>query len=237
MDLLQDLIGHKFDDLSLLEEALTHASLSYERQVRQTDNQRLEFLGDAVIQLTLSHILFEQLGQADEGVLTKARAQLVSTKALAALAAKIDLGHFISMGKGEEANGGRSRESTLADAFEAVAGAVYIDGGLDAATSFTRRLFSEELRSIQRGDLVEMNPKGELQERIQAVDAAPPTYSIIDEHGPDHDKWFIAEVRWRDHVIGEGRGRSKKEAETAAAAAALEKPEILRMIEKQQPST
>jgi ribonuclease-3 len=228
MDLIQDIIGHRFANLALLEEALTHASLSYERQIRKADNQRLEFLGDAVIQLTLSHMLFEQLDRADEGVLTKARAQMVSTRALAQLAAELNLGEFIFMGRGEAANGGRTRESTLADVLEAIAGAVYLDGGLEAATRFTERIFGRALRSVERGDLVESNPKGQLQEHIQAIDSTPPTYAIIEEEGPDHDKWFVAEVRRGDRIIGQGKGRSKKEAETQAAAAAMARPEILR---------
>lgn len=230
MDALQDLIGYRFENTALLEEALTHASVSYERQARQADNQRLEFLGDAVIQLTLSQILFAKLPSADEGILTKARAQMVSTKGLATLSAELGIGDFLTMGRGEEANGGRTRESTLADALEAIAGAVFLDGGIDAAIALTRRLFHRGIESLQQGELVESNPKGQLQEWIQAVDASPPEYSIVNESGQDHDKRFVAEVRWGGDQIGRGEGRSKKEAETAAAADALEKPDLLKRM-------
>lgn len=230
MDALHDLIGYRFENPTLLEEALTHASVSYERQARQADNQRLEFLGDAVIQLTLSKILFAELPDADEGILTKARAQMVSTKALAILSAELGIGDFLTMGRGEEANGGRQRESTLADALEAIAGAVFLDGGIDAAMALTQRIFARGIDSLQQGDVNESNPKGQLQEWIQSVDSTPPAYNIASESGQDHDKQFVAEVRWASEVIGKGVGKSKKEAETAAAADALEKQELLKKL-------
>lgn len=229
MDKLETILGHTFRDPALLQLALTHGSVGYEHQRPQADNQRLEFLGDAVLQLTLSHLLFHQLPQADEGVLTKARAQLVSTKALARVARRLNLGPHLIMGRGEEANGGRDRDSSLADALEAIAGAIHLDAGNQAAQKFAAHIFSEDLRSIGKGDL-EANPKGLLQEQIQAVSTECLVYTIVDEEGPDHAKQFVAAVSWREAELGRGSGRSKKDAETQAAQAALDNPELKKRL-------
>jgi len=223
METLETILGHTFKDQALLRLALTHASISYENQRSQDDNQRLEFLGDAVLQLALSHFLYQRLPQADEGVLTKSRAHLVSTKALARLARRLGLGRYLIMGRGEEANGGRERDSSLADVVEAIAGAVYLDAGLGAAEALVTLLFEEELELACKGEL-EPNPKGQLQEQIQAFSQISPTYAIMSEEGPDHAKLFVASVSWMNHVLGEGTGRSKKEAETNAAQQALDTP-------------
>ncbi|MBB5034612.1 ribonuclease III [Prosthecobacter vanneervenii] len=225
MSELEKVIGHIFRDPSLLQLALTHGSVGYESQRAQADNQRLEFLGDAVLQLALSDLLFQRLPQADEGVLTQSRAQLVSTKALARIARRIGLGAHLLLGRGEEANGGRDRESNLADALEAVAGAVHLDAGTAAAHAFAARLFAEELEALNRGPL-DINPKGQLQELIQAVGTEPPHYEIVGSEGPDHAKNFVAAVSWRGCRLGEGSGRSKKDAEVQAAHAALQNPAL-----------
>lgn len=226
---LEQVIGHTFRDPALLQLALTHGSVGYENQRPQADNQRLEFLGDAVLQLALSHLLYAQKDQADEGVLTKARAQLVSTKALARQARQMGLGTFLIMGRGEEANGGRERDSALADALEAVAGAIYLDAGSEAALAFATHLFSTDLLALERGPL-ERNPKGDLQEQIQAVSPIPPQYLIVSEEGPDHAKSFLSTVSWKGTVLGQGSGRSKKEAETQAAQAALDNPTLVQVL-------
>lgn len=236
MSELEQVIGHTFRDPALLQLALTHGSVGYESQRTQADNQRLEFLGDAVLQLALSDLLFQRLQQADEGVLTQARAQLVSTKALARIARRIGLGTHLLLGRGEEANGGRDRESNLADALEAVAGAIHLDSGTAAAHAFAARLFAEELEALNRGPL-DINPKGQLQELIQAVGTEPPQYEIVGAEGPDHAKNFVATVSWRGSRLGQGSGRSKKDAEVQAAHAALENPalgELLRTTREQQ---
>lgn len=225
MDTLETILGYTFRDPALLQLALTHGSLGYENQRAQADNQRLEFLGDAVLQLALSDLLFKRLPQADEGVLTQARAQLVSTKALARLSRRIGLGSHLRMGRGEEVNGGRDRESTLADALEAIAGAIHLDGGSDAAHRFAARLFADDLEALNHGPL-DTNPKGQLQELIQSVGTVSPQYRIIEEDGPDHAKNFIAAVIWQDTEFGRGSGRSKKEAEVQAAQAALDNPAL-----------
>jgi len=236
-DSLETILGHTFRDPALLQLALTHGSIGYESQRAQADNQRLEFLGDAVLQLTLSHLLFQRLPQADEGVLTQARAQLVSTKALARIARRIRLGSHLRMGRGEEANGGRDRESTLADALEAIAGAIHIDAGSDSAQQFAARLFAEDLDALSHGPL-DTNPKGQLQELVQAVGTTSPVYQIIGEEGPDHAKNFIAAVVWQGAELGRGSGRSKKEAEVQAAQAALDHPKLQKQLRttREQPN-
>ncbi len=229
MQSLEHVLGHTFRDPALLQLALTHGSVGYENQRSHADNQRLEFLGDAVLQLALSHLLFVRLPQADEGVLTQARAQLVSTKALARIARRIGLGAHLHLGRGEEANGGRDRESTLADTLEAVAGAIHLDSGSDAAHQFAARLFAEDLEALNRGPL-DANPKGQLQELIQSVGVEPPLYGIAGSEGPDHAKNFIATVSWHGTQLGSGTGRSKKDAEVQAAQAALDNPALRELL-------
>ena len=224
MESLESILGHPFRQFRLLTEALTHASVSYEAQRSGLDNQRLEFLGDAVLQLALSHELFARLPDSDEGRLTKARAHLVSTKSLARLAREIGLGQHLIMGRGEEASGGRERDSTLADALEAIIGAIYLDAGLDAATQFVIRILGNELDGLGQG-LIESNPKGDLQERLQAINSEAPVYRIIGQTGPDHAKSFQASVSWGGRELGRGAGKSKKEAEVQAASSALANPD------------
>lgn len=221
MESLESVFGYTFRDRALLTEALTHASLGYESQHSQPDNQRLEFLGDAVIQLLLSELLYQRYREADEGLLTKTRAQLVSTKALAKIARGIHLGGFLLMGRGEESHGGRERDSSLADALEAIAGAVFLDGGMEAARHLAQRLFTAELESLGATP-VDQNPKGQLQEMLQAISPQSPSYRIIEESGPDHAKSFVAIVLWDGRELGRGLGRSKKEAEVDAARVALQ---------------
>ncbi len=225
MESLESILGHSFRHLRLLTEALTHASVSYETQRSGLDNQRLEFLGDAVLQLALSHELFARLPDANEGGLTKARAHLVSTKSLARLARDIGLGTHLIMGRGEETSGGRERDSTLADALEAIIGAIFLDAGLEAATQFVLRVLGDELDKLGLG-LIESNPKGELQERLQAINSEAPAYRIIGQTGPDHAKSFEAAVSWRGVELGRGAGKSKKEAEVQAASSALASPAL-----------
>lgn len=225
MEPLETVIAYKFRNPLTLAEAITHASLAYESQRPHFDNQRLEFLGDAVLQLTLSEELFRRMKSADEGVLTKARSQLVSTKALARIGRQLNLGSYILMGRGEEANGGRSRENTLADAFEAIAGAIFLDGGLSAAKNFVTKAFASDFEQLMNAPL-DLNPKGALQEFIQTSGKSPPLYEIVSETGPDHSKTFDAIVTWNGVELGRGTGRSKKEAEIEAARIALSRPDL-----------
>jgi ribonuclease-3 len=221
MELLESVLGYSFRDRSLLSQALTHSSLGYESQRILPDNQRLEFLGDAVFQLLLSEMLFQRYRDADEGMLTKVRSQLVSAKALAQVARHIGLGKFLLMGRGEEAHRGRERDSSLADALEAIAGAVFLDGGMESARALAHRLFTELLDSLGATP-ADKNPKGQLQEILQAINPQSPHYQIISETGPDHAKSFVSAVIWCGRELGRGVGRSKKEAEVEAARVALE---------------
>jgi len=221
IDQLQHDIRYRFRNLDLLLEALTHPSLAYENPSDMADNQRLEFLGDAVLQLVLTNDLFERFPSFPEGQLTKLRSRLVSTSALEEYAINIDLGQHILLGKGEEKSGGRERTGILADAFEALIGAIYLDSNYENAKSF---IFLSCKNKMERviSDPIEKNPKGELQEILQSLTKEAPRYRVVNEHGPDHDRIFITEVYWNDMVLGEGKGKSKKESESQAARIAIE---------------
>ncbi len=221
MDSLEATIGYRFREPALLSEAVTHPSYACETRRTRPDNQRLEHLGDAVIQLALTEELFRRLPEEGEGALTKLRSRLVSREALSRFAQHIGLGDHLLLGKGELANGGRSRPSNLADAFEALAGAIYLDGGLGEARAFLLRNFGHLIEAVLEQP-EEKNPKGELQEHLQAIAPESPTYRIVGQQGPDHARIFRAEVHWRGFVLGQGAGRSKQSAEAVAAAAALE---------------
>lgn len=220
MQSLESRIHYKFRNSLLLAEALTHPSLAYESQRPHFDNQRLEFLGDAVLQLIVTEQLYRVFPDFPEGRLTKLRARVVSRRALARFAMAIHLGDYVLLGKGEEATGGRRRLSTLADAFEALIGAVYLDSGAEKAGELVLRLLETEIGSMASSP-EERNPKGELQECLQAIEPTAPVYRIIGESGPDHRRVFQAEVAWKGLVLATGKGKSKKEAEARAAAEAL----------------
>jgi ribonuclease-3 len=220
MQPLESRIGYKFRNSFLLAEALTHPSLAYESQRPHFDNQRLEFLGDAVLQLILTEELFKMFPDFPEGRLTKLRSGVVSRRALARFAMTIHLGDYVLLGKGEESTGGRRRLSTLADAFEALIGAVYLDSGISPARELVLRLLQAEIGGLAASP-EERNPKGELQEVLQALCPQAPGYRIIGESGSDHRRVFQAEVSWQGLVLATGRGKSKKEAEARAAAEAL----------------
>lgn len=222
MNPLEQRLRYKFRNPLLLAEALTHPSLGHETQRHHFDNQRLEFLGDAVLQLIFTEYLFDHYPDFTEGQLTKLRAQLVSREGLRVHAQAIDLGKYLMMGRGEEASGGRERASALADAYEALIGAMYLDS--DYVT--VRRIVLTETRDLLENlqvETIESNPKGRLQEILQSISPKSPTYPIIDQSGPEHDKRFVAKIVWDGRELGEGEGRSKKEAEVAAARDALKK--------------
>ena len=218
---LEERIGYKFRNSLLLAEALTHPSLGHEAQRYHFDYQRLEFLGDAVLQLVITEYLFSHFQAEAEGQLTKLRSRLVSRDALRTHAAALDLGHYILMGRGEEASGGRDRTSTLADAFEALIGALYLDGGLDVAKNFILTQTRDDLAKLSE-EPVDFNPKGDLQELLQSISPRSPIYELVSQSGPEHEKTFVSEVLWEGIVLGHGTGRSKKQAETAAALEALQ---------------
>jgi ribonuclease-3 len=218
---LEEQIGYKFRNSLLLAEALTHPSVGHETQQYHFDNQRLEFLGDAVLQLVVTEHLFQNFRAAPEGQLTKLRSRLVSREALKTHALALDLGRYLMMGRGEEASGGRARASTLADAFEALIGAIYLDSDLVTTRKFILAQAREELAQIAE-EPVDINPKGQLQELLQSISPASPTYETVSQSGPEHEKTFVVQVMWGGIVLGNGSGRSKKQAETAAALEALE---------------
>ena len=214
------ILNYEFRDRSLLQLALTHPSVAQEEESSTLHNQRLEFLGDAVLQLIVTHDLFEKFCDADEGPLTKARARLVNRRSLANHARHLGLGQYLRVSRGEEMSGGRDRQSALGDAFEAVIGAVYLDSGFDAACDLVRRLLQTELGEIELIPRLE-NPKGELQELLQAQSSNPPQYQLEGVSGPDHDRLFSCSVYHNGVKLGRGSGKSKKEAEGQAATKAL----------------
>ena len=222
MNPLEQRMGYTFRNNRLLDEALTHPSLAYEARRPNFDNQRLEFLGDAVLQLAFTEHLFHAFESFPEGRLTKLRSRLVSREALCGYARRLDLGSSLMLGRGEDASGGRTRASSLADAFEALVGAVYLDAGLPQAVEFIFRCCAPELAEVAR-EPEERNPKGALQEMLQGPESPGPTYITTSESGPDHAKQFTVRVEWQGRELGSGSGASKKQAEILAAADALER--------------
>ena len=217
---LVERLGHRFGKVALLREALTHRSYVNEcEDPNVRDNERFEFLGDAVIDLVVSAELMKRYPEAREGPLSKFRASIVSESALAKVAQRLELGVALRLGRGEEMSGGREKPSILSDAFEALMAAVFMDGGLRAATDVLLRWLEFPSASFpHRGDA-----KTELQQRVQAARHVTPTYRLIGESGPDHDKVFIVELLVEAEVMARGEGRSKKEAEQQAAAKVLER--------------
>jgi ribonuclease-3 len=218
---LEQRLGYSFRDRSLLELALTHPSVAHERSAPLQTNQRLEFLGDAVLQLVLTTELYEAFPGVGEGPLTKARAKLVNRRTLADHAKRLGLGAHLIVSRGEEQHGGRDRPSALADVFEALLGAVYLDGGFPLARDFIRQQFKDDVGHLSVIPILE-NPKGELQELLQAASAEPPQYRLVSSTGPDHDRIFECTVLHLGVELARGLGKSKKTAESAAALAALE---------------
>ena len=217
---LEERIQYKFRNPLLLAEALTHPSVGHEKLRLHFDNQRLEFLGDAVLQLIITQDLFARYKDASEGRLTTWRSRLVSRAALKTHAANLDLGRYLMMGRGEEASGGRSRDSTLADAFEALVGAIYLDSDLETVRRFILDQVRDDLERLE-DESFEVNPKGQLQELLQSISPRSPVYEVLAQHGREHEKTFSVHVIWENQVLGHGTGRSKKQAESAAALAAL----------------
>ena len=220
LDQLQERLGYAFQDEGLLRLALTHPSVAHEMPGNPPHNQRLEFLGDAVLGLVLTRELYEKFPALGEGPLTKARAQMVNRRTLAAEARRLELGAHLRVSRGEESSGGRDRPSSLADAFESLLGAVFMDGGYEAAREFILRHFRGPF-----GELTEVpnldNPKGELQELLQTGSLEAPQYEMTRTAGPDHDREFECAVFHGGIELGRGTGKSKKAAESEAALAAL----------------
>jgi len=211
--------GYKFKDEGLLRRALTHSS--YANEKRCASNERLEFLGDSVLSLLTSEFLFEHYRRLPEGELTKLRAALVCEKSLCGFARQLSIGDALFVGKGEDTAGARERPSTLADAFEALLAAIYLDGGLDCARQFVLPYIEKAAAAAEKGEVFK-DYKTILQEIVQQTPGERLEYMLTGEEGPDHNKRFFSRVLLNSNVLGEGSGRTKKEAEQNAARAALE---------------
>jgi len=230
LDHLENALNYTFCDRSLPLQALTHKSFSNEQSEFVLHNERLEFLGDAVLELVISQWVFRQYPDIPEGGLTRIRAEVVSEKGLAEIARELDLGQGLLLGRGEERSGGREKPSLLADALEALLGAIFLDGGFAAACQVVERRFAA---AIKKSALLRYGSdyKTCLQERLQACYNQLPEYVMTQVSGPDHDRVFSMEVRFSGKLLGKGSGSSKKSAEQKAAAAALDHP-LLRSSEK-----
>ena len=220
MDALEERLGYKFKNINLLKNSLTHSSYANEVRGGFSSNERLEFLGDSVLSVIVSDYIYKHYPNMPEGELTKLRASLVCEKSLCTFSRELHLGEFLMLGKGEEKGGGRERDSILADAFEAVLAAMYLDGGMEVARQHVLRFVLPELNHTD--DEVFKDYKTALQEIIQRNPEEEVTYILTDESGPDHDKLFTVEVHLNSNVIGTGSGKSKKQAEQSAAKQALQ---------------
>ena len=218
MNELQERIGYSFRNIDLLETALTHSSYANETHKGEC-NERLEFLGDAVLSIVVSEYIFNHYRNKAEGDLTKLRASVVCETALAGFARQIDLGSFLRLGRGEMKSGGAERPSILADAFEALIAAIFLDGGMESARRFVLSFAETEI--IKPRVHRTKDYKTTLQELIQQNEGERLEYVLVGESGPDHNKHFVVEVHLNSNVVGKGGGRSKKEAEQQAARAAL----------------
>ncbi len=220
MENFQEKIGYEFKDKKLLSEALSHSSFANENKKNINSNERLEFLGDSVLSVVVADYLFKEYKNRPEGELTKLRAALVCEGSLFKFAKEINLGDYIKLGKGETITGGNKRPSILADAFEAVIAAIYLDGGVEEARNFIMRFIKNELNT---GFNTVLNDyKTILQEIIQKNPEEKVEYHLLSESGPDHNKAFTVQVKLNTNVIGTGTGKSKKQAEQFAAREALE---------------
>jgi len=224
VDGLQERIGYVFRDPGLLERALTHRSFSNEhRDLRSPNNERLEFLGDAVLGFVVGDLIYRAFPNLQEGALSKIKAHLVSATMLAGKGRELNLGRYLRMGAGEARSGGSEKLSLLADAFEALVAAVYLDGGLASAEGLVRRTFMPDVSGIDVGDLSFHDYKTALQETAQGLGLPLPEYRVVDEYGPDHEKCFVVEVFWDGESFAYGKGSSKREAQRKAAKEALKK--------------
>jgi len=217
LEQLQRQLGYEFRDVGSLKAALTHSSALESGGVRVAE--RLEFLGDAVVGLVLSELLVQRYPQEDEGRLSKLRAALVSTVSFATKARELELNEYVTLGKGEEKTGGRQKESILADAYEAVMGAIFLEVGYNGVRQVIKEHFSFALEAV--GQLDTTDAKTELQELCQSLCRATPVYRVAQESGPDHDRRFVVDVLVGENVLAKGEGRSKRSAEQQAALRAL----------------
>ena len=220
LSILEEKLGYKFNNIKFLEIGVTHSSFANETREHVPYNERQEFLGDAVLSIIVSDYIFENYTKLPEGELTKLRASLVCEKSLCGFSNELELGSFLRLGHGEELMGGRERPSILADAFEAVLAAVYLDGGIEPATKIVLRFVKKALEHVENAPFKDY--KTLLQEIVQKNPEERLSYVLVAESGPDHDKRFEVDVLLNSNVIGHGIGKSKKAAEQLAAKEALE---------------
>lgn len=226
LEKLEKILGYSFKNPRTLHQALIHRSFSHENpHLEETDNETLEFLGDAVLGLAVSHLLFERFPHLNEGELSRLRSSIVNERELAKLSQGLNLGDFLRLGKGEELTGGRQKPSLLADTLEAVLAAIYLDGGMEATIHLVERLFEAFLGAERDTDPLKMwdkDYKTQLQELTQGRFRMAPVYLLEIEEGPDHDKTFQVSVALDGRILARGSGKSKKEAQQQAARQALE---------------
>jgi ribonuclease-3 len=221
--LLEQQLFYEFKDAELIEEALTHSSYCNEnKRYKGKDNERLEFFGDAILGMVIAEYLFLNLKHTPEGVLTRYRAKIVCEETLSKISLELKLGDYMRFGKGELITGGAERPSILADAFESIIGAIYLDSNFDTTRAFILRMLADKIELALAGQLI-LDHKTALQEKIQKSGAAEIVYKVMEEFGPDHSKTFIIAVEVSGKTVGQGKGHSKKEAEQNAAQNALEK--------------
>jgi ribonuclease-3 len=220
---LESVLGHSFRDPRWLLQSLMHSSRLPERTEEEPteSNEKLEFLGDAVLELVVSEELVREFPDWTEGQLSKSRARLVNATAISLSAQRLGLGKYLRLGRGEEKTGGRNKPALLADAYEALIAAIYLDGGLEAAKDFVKRTLVEGVMAVEAERIGHTDHKSELQEFLQSQGISAAGYYVIDESGPDHQKIFRVEVRIGGRVNAIGTGKTKKEAEQSAAIAAL----------------
>jgi ribonuclease-3 len=230
-DTLEEVIGYRFRDHNLLTQAMTHRSWAHEQvaprfthDARNLHNEALEFLGDSILGLVVADYLFKAYPQASEGELSRMKHRLVSAPTLTKASTGLGLGEFVRFGRGEEKSGGRGKHALLADVFEAVTGAIFLDGGLEAATRFVVHALNEELRDVNPVAAAAADPKTMLQEKLQAARQAAPQYTVVETLGPPHQRRFHVELKWNGGSA-RGEGNTIKAAEAAAAQLALEQME------------
>jgi len=223
---LQNILGVTFRDVSFLQQALAHRSyLNENEDFPLPSNERLEFLGDSLLDLVIAGKLYADFPDLPEGDLTRLRSALVRTEMLASVAHSLNLGQYLYLARGEEASGGRQRQRNLAATLEAIIGAVFVDQGFDTAKDFVLRMLSSELERVTKAELPQ-DPKSKLQQVIQAKQQFTPVYRTVDTSGPDHDRVFAVEVFAGETLLGRGSGKSKRAAEQEAAKTALQKLEV-----------
>lgn len=228
LNLLGDVLGYNFRDRALLERAITHRSWAHEQvapgaeeQARKLHNEAMEFLGDSVLGLIIADLLCRSYPEASEGELSRMKHQLVSAATLTKASVRLQLGDYLRFGRGEEKSGGRRKDAILADVLEAITGAIFLDGGIEAARTFVEHALSQELARVNPINAAEADYKTMLQEKLQADRRSPPRYAVVETVGPPHKRLFHVELTWDEGSV-RAEGRSIKAAEAAAAQQALE---------------